>query len=253
MKRDVNCAHKLLNGGCKLPVSARWFVHLESMNYSHRSVCWLSVCLRSLPCSFRLLWRNTTQPKLRRGTRSLLVTPRHQTSAAWCLPRVSSANGTLRMTLKPFFFFFQLKQLIVQRGAIRAAQWSLGLKRLKPSSVNLCLIHTKLVAWESDSCEAFWVRSSVSVHVVTIATASRSLTMRVLDILQEEKGIGGTMSFFILFFFVWSIKLITSCLREPWRRTSSPLCDTWSSADVQKLHHRCLLIWWQYFSQLLLF
>lgn len=176
-----------------------------------------------------------------------------KTSAAWCLPRVSSANGTLRMTLKPFFFFFQLKQLIVQRGAIRAAQWSLGLKRLKPSSVNLCLIHTKLVAWESDSCEAFWVRSSVSVHVVTIATASRSLTMRVLDILQEEKGIGGTMSFFILFFFVWSIKLITSCLREPWRRTSSPLCDTWSSADVQKLHHRCLLIWWQYFSQLLLF
>lgn len=125
-----------------------------------------------------------------------------KTSAAWCLPRVSSANGTLRMTLKPFFFFFQLKQLIVQRGAIRAAQWSLGLKRLKPSSVNLCLIHTKLVAWESDSCEAFWVRSSVSVHVVTIATASRSLTMRVPDILQEEKGIGGTMSFFYFIFFL---------------------------------------------------
>lgn len=68
--------------------------------------------------------------------------------------------------------------------------------------MNLCLIHIKLVAWESDSCEAFWVRSSVSVHVVTIATASRSLTMRVLDILQEEKGIGGTMSFFYFIFFL---------------------------------------------------
>lgn len=131
VKRDVNCAHKLLNGGCKLPVSARWFVHLESMNYSHRSVCWLSVCLRSLPCSFRLLWQNTTQPKLRRGTRSLLVTPRHQTSAAWCLPRVSSANGTLRMTQKPFCFFFSAKAADCTTRCHQSRAVIVGVKEIK--------------------------------------------------------------------------------------------------------------------------
>ena len=120
------------------------------------------------------------------------------------------------MTQKPFFFF-QLKQQIVQRAAIRAAQRSLGLKRLKCSSMNLSLIHTQLVAWESDSCEAFWVRSSVSVHVVTIATTSqadtRSLTMRMLDVLQEEEVIGGTLPFFLfvcLFVFVHEVNHVVS-------------------------------------------